>query len=163
MKKLFWMFTLFVTAILFTACPYNSEVPLSAQGIKVADNFIGTWEMSDSDGTKIEVKKGVVDQMEIVKTEPGYEGSEPTITKFYGHFTDVKGSMFLNLKEDSEYSSYYFYKLTSNGDFKVTISPVTANIREKFTSSDELKAFFEKNIQNSYFYDTGDETYYKIK
>lgn len=163
MKKLFGMIALFVSAILFTGCPYNSEVPLTEKGAKVTDNFFGTWELSDSEGTKIEVKKGADNQMEIVKTEAGYDGGEPTVTKFFGHFTDIKGTLFLNLKEDSEYSSYYFYKITSESDFKVKLSPVTANIREKFSSSEEQRLFFEKNMQNSYFYDTSEETYYKIK
>lgn len=163
MKNLFGVLALFVSAILFMGCPYNSEVPLSAQGAKITDNYIGTWEMSDTEGTKIEVKRGASNQMEIVKTEAGYDGGEPTITKYFGHFTDIKGTLFLNVKEDSEYSSYYFYKISPESDFKMMLIPVTANIREKFTNSDEQKAFFEKNMQNSYFYDTGEETYYKIK
>jgi hypothetical protein len=162
-SKFYYWFATVTIAIMMMGCPYSSEIALSEATTKAADNLIGTWELSGSPGNFVEVKRAGGNSLEVTKTEPGYEGSDPTVTIYKGHLTDVNGTMFLNVKEDTDYASYYFYKLAKDGDFKMTVYSVTANVRETFTSSDEMKKFFASNMQNSYFYDSGEETYYKIK
>jgi hypothetical protein len=159
-KLLKWV-ALFVGAIVFMGCPYSSTVPLSATGTKISDNLIGTWELSGSPGTTAEIVRTSATTVNILKKAPEDEAA----TTYVGTITDVNGTLFLNVKEegDSEYNSYYFYKITKEGEFKLTIHPVTTNIRETFENSDEMKKFFANNMQNSYFYDSGEETYYKIK
>lgn len=148
-----------VSAILFMGCPYNSTVPLSATGAKVSDNLMGTWEKSGESGEKILVARTNGNSFDITKT-----ASDGTSTLYHGHLTDINGTLFLNVKEDAETPSYYFYKLVKEGEFKVTLVSVTANIREVFENSDEMKKFFESNMKNSYFYEKdSDETYYKIQ
>jgi len=151
-------------ALMLMGCPYSSTVPLSDAGIKVADNLIGKWEQPEDAGVSIEIKRSGPNSVTVVKTEAGYEGGEPTISNYEAFLTDINGTIFLNVREVSEYEgSYYFYKLIRDGDFKLTIFPVTDNVRETFDNSEMMKKFFAANMQNSYFFNTGEETYYKVK
>lgn len=160
-SKLFNWVALFAGAIIFMGCPYSSTVPLSDNGSKIGDNLIGTWELSGSPGSTAEVIRTSASTVDILKKSTDDE----TATTYHGHISEIGGTQFLNVKEDgdSDYNSFYFYKLTKEGEFKLTIYPVTTNIRETFESSSEMNKYFSANMQNSYFYDTGEETYYKIK
>lgn len=101
--------------------------------------------------------------MDVIKTTKS-EDSEPTIENYTVHVTDINGTMFLNVSEKTEYEpSYYFYKVIREGENKMTLSGVTENIREKFEDSGAMKKFFAANMQNSYFYDATDESYFKLK
>jgi len=74
--------------------------------------------------------------------------------------------LFLSLHEDTEdtsYVTYYFYRINKEGSNKILVQSVTPNIDEKFTSGSEMAAFFGNHMQHSFFYDTSDETYYKIE
>ncbi len=164
MKKTFrslrMVIPLFAALLLLSGCPYSSSVPLSESTMKIPDSFIGEWELSGaSDGDKVIVRRTSVSTVDIIKVS-GVDNSETT---YAGHLTDINGELFLNLKESGDFGSFYFYKLKRDGDFKITLLPVTSYIRETFESSEEMKKFFEKNSGNSYFYTTDEETYYKTK
>ncbi|MEZ4798935.1 MAG: hypothetical protein R2809_03975 [Flavobacteriales bacterium] len=146
-------------AFVLMACPYSSSVPLSAASTAVPANFIGTWEKEGSDGEQTEVVKKGDYEVEINQTST-YDG---TVTTYRGHFTKIGGNLFLNLKEETEYSSYYFYKVNMKGDFKFSLDEVTPYIRETFEDSDQMRKFFESNMNNSYFYTTETSTYFKVK
>jgi len=151
--------------LMLMGCPYSSTVPLSQADTKAPDYLIGTWELSGSEegGDKVEVKRGSGNVLEITKTSSGEYGTSDNYT---GHITTVNNTLFINLAEVSEYGgdpSYYFYKVEKQGDNKIVLYAVTANIRETFDNQNSLRDFFSKNMQNSYFFDAGEETYYKIK
>jgi hypothetical protein len=158
-STLLFIASLFASAILFMGCPYNSNVALGEPKTKISDSFIGTWEKSGGDGEKVEIKRVSNTNVDITKIASG----DGTRTLYHGFLTDINGTLFLNVSEDYETISYYFYKVTKEGEFKFTILPVTANIREKFEDPQDLLKFFAANMQNSYFYDTDEETYFKIK
>lgn len=154
---------LIATALLFAGCPYSSEVPLTTTGMKLPAGITGTWEDPDNPSESIEVKASSDSNVEITKTTTS-EGSEAVIEHYKGFFSDINGTIFMNIKEDDEYStSYYLYKIERQGDNKIKLLSVTPNIREKFTSSDEMKKFFAANMQNSYFYESTETTYFKVK
>lgn len=150
-------------AIIFMACPYNSNVPLSTADTKAPAFLIGTWEKQDDATIQVEIKQGGGNSLDVIKTTKS-EDSEPTIENYTVHVTDINGTMFLNVSEKTEYEpSYYFYKVIREGENKMTLSGVTENIREKFEDSGAMKKFFAANMQNSYFYDATDESYFKLK
>ncbi len=162
-NKILAIFTFVVSAFLFTGCPYDNENPLTPATGKFPSNLLGIWEQADNTGVKVEVKAGDSGTAKIVKTTIN-EGSDPTIENFIGHITDIDGVLFLNVTEQSEFSNtYYFYKITKEGDNKMVLSAVTSNIRENFEPGDAMKKFFAANMKNSYFFDITDETYYKLK
>lgn len=160
-SKILWLVGICISAILFMGCPYSSSIALSDPSYKISDNLIGTWELSgNSDGDKFEVKRTSGTTVEIIKTM-GYDQSQTT---FDAHITDIAGTLFLNAREGGdEYGSYYFYKIEKDGEYKIRLIPVTSYIRETFETAEEMRNFFESNMQNSYFFTTEDELYYKIK
>jgi hypothetical protein len=157
MKNLFTL-CLLVLALFFMGCPYGSEVAIDDGKAKLEEKLIGKWEAKSSSDYDYIVSKYDETTYKIEK-KPRQEG-ESTI--YYGFLSDLKGTRFLNVWEDNENTTrtYYFYKmdLTTSGA-KLTLSPVTENIKEKFTSSAELKSFFEKNMALSFFYNKEDEVY----
>jgi hypothetical protein len=162
-SRILGMIVLAATAILFAGCPYTSEVPITTTGMKLPLGLTGVWEDPDNPSEKIEIKATSDSNIEIIKTTSS-EGSDPVIEDYLGFFSDVNGSIFLNLKENDEYStSYYLYKIERQGDNKIKLLSVTPNIREKFSTSEELKKFFAANMQNSYFYESTETTYFKVK
>jgi len=158
-KNLLQLAAIWMIAFVLMGCPYNNDLPLSTTGMKIPDTLLGTWEVSGENGNKVQISKTSETTIGIAKTD-GYDG---TVSNYEGHITLIGGNMFINVKEGGDYATYYFYKVEKDGDFKVTIKPVTTYIREQFSSSEEMKSFFEKNMGNSYFYTTDEETYYKIK
>jgi hypothetical protein len=164
-SKLLSFMAIVAMAIVLMGCPYESAVPLSEANTKASDNMIGTWEESGNPSVTIDIVRGNGNFLKIEKVTKN-EGSEPTIEDYTAHITDVNGTMFLNVSEINEYDTepnYYLYKLEKNGEFKITVFEVTPNIKEKFTSSDEMKKFFASNMQHSFFYSSGEITYFKIK
>lgn len=161
-SKLLTIAVLALSTFLFTGCPYSNENALSLPTAKVPSYLFGIWEQSDSEGVKIEIVQGEGNTAAITKTTVS-EGSDPTEEKYVGHLTDINGTLFLNVSESGEFLSYYFYKMTREGDNKIILSPVTGYIRETFEGSDDMKKFFAANMQNSYFFENADETYFKIK
>jgi hypothetical protein len=162
-RYLFTSVTLIAAAILFTGCPYSSEIPLSKMSGKFPTYLLGTWEDPDSKEVRIVItsKDGI--KGEIEKTTSS-EGSEPMVEKFGVFTTDINGAIFLNVEsQDVASVSYYFYKIMREGENKIILLPVTSNIRETFDNSDAMKKFFSENMQNSYFYENAEETYFKVK
>lgn len=156
----FWSsLTVLALAFVLMGCPYSSSVPLSAANTAVPANFLGTWEKEGSDGELTEVVKTGDYTVEARQTST-YDG---TVTTYAGHFTKIGNDLFLNLKENSDYSSYYFYKINSKGDFKFTLMEVTPYIKETFEDSESMLKFFEANKNNSYFFTTEETTYFKVK
>jgi len=156
MKKLICL-PLVLLSLLFMGCPYNAEVALDEGSTKIEERLLGKWESKSSSDYDYIVSKVDASTMKIEK-KPRAEGES---TVYMGFLSDIKGTRFLNVYEESANPRvYYFYKvdLTTSGA-KLTLSPVTENIREKFTSSAELKAYFEKHMSLSFFYAKDDEVY----
>lgn len=146
-------------AFVLMGCPYSSTVPLSEANTKIPDSFIGTWEKTGTEGEKTEVKRTGPNTVDII--QPGMSDEYNTVYK--GHFTEIGGQLFLNVKEDNEYSGYYLFKVEKEGDYKINLSEVTPYIRETFDNSAALKSFVEKNMHNSYFFTNEDAAYFKVK
>jgi len=153
-------------AIILMGCPYSSEIPLSTTNAKLNDAFVGKWELSGSPENHVTVKKLQSGELSIAKFEPGYDGAEGTTTMYIGNMTEIKGVNFMSLREDSEdtsYATYYFYRINKEGANKIMVQSVSPNIDEKFTSGNDMATFFGNHMQHSFFYDSSDETYYKIE
>jgi len=161
MKTNKWLNIISAAAIatVLMGCPYTSTVPLSNPTVKVSDSFVGTWEKQNGDGATLEISKASETTMKL--TEKSSATAEPVY--YMAHFTDIAGTLFVNVKEDSEYSSYNLYKIEKQGDFKIVVSEVTPYIKETFDNSDAMKKFFEANMKNSYFFTTEDVSYFKVK
>lgn len=155
MFRIYGFIVLISTAVLFGGCPYSAPFPLSNEAVPVPENLIGTWEENtgnESGNDKITLEKNSASSVDIVKTS-AYDGTSAT---YKGVFTEINGVLFLSLKEDSEFGTFFFYKIQKEGEFKLRLFEVTPYIRETFDTPEALRKFIELNMHNSYFF-TSDE------
>jgi hypothetical protein len=156
-KKLFFLF-IAASSLLFMGCPYNAEVPIDESSVKIDSKLLGNWESKSSTTYKYAVTRADDKTYRIEK-------KSETDTSFYKAFlSDVDGVKYLNIMPDdaSTSKSYYFYRIEFSGSgAKITLSPVTENIDEKFATSKEMKDFFKKNQGLSFFFAKDDEIYFK--
>ena len=152
MKK-FFPYLMLLFSLLFMGCPYGSEVAIDDGKTKIDDKLLGKWESKSSSDYDYIVSK-------LDEKKPRGEGD---VTVYFGFLSNVGATKFLNVwEEQNSTRTYYFYKMDiSSSGAKLTLSPVTDNIKEKFESSSELKSFFEKNKDHSFFYSKEDEVYFR--
>ena len=156
MKKAFQLFAMISCCILLWGCPYTSDVPIS-KPIALDTRLTGKWEQKASDDNLFMVSKDG-DEYKIEKKEK----KSGNVTVYKAILSDVKGIKYLSIYENGGTPSYSLYKVeVSKGNDLVTLSGITENVQEKFTTSDELKAFIEKYQNLSFFFDKDAEVYVK--
>jgi len=160
MKQLKWILPLLALTVMLGGCPYGSTIPLDTTGKKINPALLGNWEPKSSSSSKYVITKDNDFTYKIVKTSQDVK--EPSVYK--GYLTDLDGDVFLNLWEENGSSdkTYYLYKVEINsGSNKVTLHSVTENITEKFSTGEEMKAFFKKYKGLSFFYDKSEDVFIK--
>lgn len=161
-KSLFILIAISVASLFFVACPYSANFPLTNPSITIDQSFLGKWvvanEYSDNPNyfifSKIDDKKFKAEKYEYDSSDEIYSVSGTYIC----HFTDIDKTRFVNMKDND---TYYFYKIEMQNDKQFKLFEVTDNIDEKFTSSQDLLAFFTKHKNLSFFYNKDEETYNK--
>ncbi len=163
MRKLIYTSGLLCMLFLLTACPYSAEFALNEPNETVKKEYLGIWvQVQDSKNPSYYVITRLTDKTYKFE-EHEYDESEKeyNVRAFAGHFTKMGAVNFLNLKED-QVEKYSFFKLELSSDKRqMVIYEVTDNIDEKFSNADELKAFFEKHKDLSFFYNRDEKRYYK--
>lgn len=141
-------------------CPYSSEVAISEKNVAIDEALLGSWESKSSSDYSYTVTK----QDKMTYTIEKKSASSGDVTTYNGHISKIDGINYLNIFESSTSTkvTYYFYKFTvSSSGAKVTLTPVTENITERFTESSEMKKFFEENQKHSFFFDKDEDIYIK--
>src|ERR1700739_1080050 len=165
MKKKYLFILLCCCSILFTGCPYNSEVTIDTPtAVKIDTKLIGKFQQRSSDDVTYVVKQKDDNTYSIVEKHKKTEGPPPQENKTYNAFlSDVDGIKFLNLFEpDQDTKSYYFYKIEFDAETDgFTLFPMTDYITEKFTTSADLKKFVQQYKSLSFFYGSKEE-YIKV-
>ena len=166
MNKLVQVVAMAACCFFLMGCPYETEVPISDPSVKFPADLLGKWEPQSSSDEIITIKKKTDYIVSISKTkkEPK-EDDKPE--EYEAYISEVDAVKFLNISEVDEQGSdakYYLYKIeVSANNSLITLNAVTENIDEQFNSSAELKAFIQKNMRLSFFYEKEDEIYQKIK
>ncbi|MBK8087658.1 MAG: hypothetical protein IPK31_06790 [Chitinophagaceae bacterium] len=167
MKRLLYFFAVITASLFLMGCPYETEVPIDKPEVKFPAGLLGKWEPKSSSDDIYTIKKK--DDYIITITKVKKEAKPDDAAEEYEAFiSDVGGIKFLNLSEkkgeDFGTKKYYLYKLEiSPSGARLTLSPVTENIDEKFQTSAELKNFIQQNMKHSFFYDKEDEVYIKAE
>ncbi|CAK9252050.1 unnamed protein product [Sphagnum jensenii] len=134
---------------------------MDTTGQKINSALLGIWEpRNNSNAEKYAISKDNETTYKIVKTSKS--AKDPNIYRAY--IVELDGDAFLNIQEQGEMADkgFYFYKVTLNaGNDRVTLSPVTGNIKETFTTGQEMKDFFKKYKGLSFFYDKEAQEYIK--
>lgn len=160
MKKITLISCLLVASFMFMGCPYSSEVSIDTEAsTKINKMLIGKWESKSSSDYSYTVSEKSSNTYVIEKKS----ASSGDVTTYNGFLSEIDGVKYLNISEESSSTpTYYFYKFdVSTSGNKATLTPVTENITEKFTTSAELKKFFKDNQKNSYFFDKDADVYIK--
>ena len=158
MKNLKLFALLVALSTLFMGCPYSTEVPIDNANIKIDQKLLGKWESKSSSTETYNIHKADEYTYKITKLN----SSSPTDTATYmAYLSEINGIRFFNIWElAASTKTYYLYKLELSGSgAKITMSPVTENIEEKFTTSADLKKFVQTNMGLSFFYSKDKEEY----
>jgi hypothetical protein len=161
MKKLFLQISLLGGLMLvLQGCPYGSDVPIDEPAVKVDEKMLGKWEPKNGGDYIYTVTKKDQNSYRFEKRSKGTSSDTGT---YNGYVSIIDGTKFLNVKEEyNTTKTYYLYKMEmSASGAKLTLSPVTDNIEEKFTASADLKAFIAKNKGLSFFYSKDKEEYFR--
>ena len=159
MKKFTWLLAL-PLLLMLAGCPYKSDFALDTKGKKVNPALLGKWEPKSGFKESFNVTQTSDYTYRIVKLHEDKKDS----SVYSAYIVDVDGDQFLNLQQQGEMADkgFYFYKVELNtSGSKVTLSPVTENISEKFATAEEMRAFFKKYKGLSFFYDKQQEVYIK--
>jgi len=162
-KNLLPLIILAFAVIIITGCPYASKVPIDQPSVKVQKELIGKW-VKAGDQTKENPEFFVISPIgdvkyNIVKNEYNTYDSAYKETIYISHISKVGNLEFMNMQQDGK-GDYYLYRIDlGQGEF--TLYELTDNIDEKFNTSEELKAFIQKNMNLSFFYNKDEERYIK--
>lgn len=162
MQTLFVRIILLLLLFITTGCPYESEVPIDEPSVAIPPTLPGVWKGLSDSGAVITVTPADAYTFEISY----YKQTDGT--KYYSaHLSELRNVLLINLHPKKPVATglsgaYAFYKfeLSDNGKH-LTLTPVTENIKEKFTSSHRQKAFFKKYVHTSFFYDADEELEYE--
>ncbi|HMZ90685.1 MAG TPA: hypothetical protein PK511_06770, partial [Chitinophagales bacterium] len=157
MKRSLYIVMFLITGILFAGCPYSAEIALDERpNIPVDKAMLGKWELrSSSDYTYVITAKN--DFVYSIMKKSTSDGSE---TVYEGFLSDINGKKFLNIYETgSTTPTYYFYLFTQTGNDRFKLDPVTDNIDETFTNSRDMRNYFAKNMDVSFFFDKDADEY----
>ncbi len=165
MKHFFIVITIVSFSFILTGCPYQSEVAIdSSASVKYPATLLGNWEPKSSSDDFYKIKRKDEYLFTIIKTKKDPK-PEDTPEEYEAFLSEIDGVRFMNLHEkkaDDSNTKYYLYKMEiNNSGTKITLSPLTENIDEKFQNSGELKAFIKENMKHSFFYDKEDEVFIK--
>ncbi len=164
MKQLRLSIALLPLLFLLTACPYASEFPLDKPSQKINKAFLGKWIEKGGDEKHpnfFVITESGANQYKFEQNEFSTSNEVYEKTALMGYVTDIGKTTFLNLKKQDD-TNFLFYKIQLAPDAtNFVLFEVTDNIDEKFTSSQSLKSFFEKNKDLSFFYNKEEKTYTK--
>lgn len=148
-------------SLFFMGCPYSSEVPLGSKGDRIPEKWEGEWKRSGDDSQKMSIRKQNDFTFTLIKTE---KGDTRTKVDTFECMVFKMGNTYIvqaDSKGQADAKRYLFYKVEVQ-EYLLHFFEVTDNIREEFTSSAEMMAFFKQGAQLSYFYNKDEEEWIKI-
>ena len=105
--------------------------------------------ISDIDGYSFKIEENTYDE----------EEDSWTTEEYSAHLSELSDYKFLNVYSDE---TWYFYRMDWDDPDQFSLYPVTEYIDESFDSSEEMKIFFEKYCELSFFYQSA-ESYMRIE
>jgi hypothetical protein len=140
--------------ILLWGCPYKSHVAVGDAIEKTQQQMMGFWvpegEVTSENPSYYVIEAYdsthyAIEHFQFNKDEDGY-----TSKNYVAHTTYIDGLMFMNMVESGT-KEYLMHRI----DFVpagLVLYQVTDNIDEKFDSVEKMRAFFQKNMRLSFFY-----------
>jgi len=150
MKKISVILLGICASFIFAGCPYESAVPIDQPTENISRLLLGTWTAKTPDGVEAFVVTKT-DNFNYRITEKGDKSS----ATYSGYLSKVDNVLFLNVRDNKDANaSFSFAKVDFNTNAtKITLSFISDEVKDKFKSSSDLKAFIRKNISRSSFYE----------
>ena len=162
MKQSYLMMLVLGLGMVLSGCPYGADVPIDGQpSIPVDKNVLGKWENKSVSDYVYYFRAASANEYRISKISTSTGDS----TVYFAFESNVDNVRFVNIYEDNDYGSktYYLYKMTVQGDSKITMEEVTDNIDEKFDTSADLRAYLSKHDHLSFMYNKDPDEYIRVK
>jgi hypothetical protein len=168
MKNFILLIALSFFSISFFGCPYFSKVAIDNPIIKVDNGYTGNWIIKGGGTlyivTKLDDYHLRIIQPPMVSKDAENKNLNDT-TKYIAHFSKIKNMDFINISQEPNSFSpgengYYLYKVDVKGNNEISLTEITSNIKEKFSTSEKLKAYIEKYMDLSFFFGA-ESTYIK--
>ncbi len=166
MKKLFTSLSLLSLLFLFTGCPYYSKVPLSSTPkVTIDTTLLGTWKMAEEtpETKSSEMRIIAFNKMEylIEIIDVNAERTERYNSRAF--ITKVGATTILNFEELKNKGTYLFFRYKMKGA-KLELAMVSdAGLKESYTSPKALWKAFSKKINDSTFFESGQQFVRKIE
>lgn len=148
-------------SLFLMGCPYSSDIPLGAKGDRIPDKWEGEWKRSGDDSQKMSIRKKNDYVFTLIKTEKGDTRTKVDTFECKVFRMGYTAIVQADSKGKSDAKRYLFYKVEVQ-EYLLRFFEVTDNIREEFTSSSEMMAFFRQGAPLSYFYNKDEEEWVKI-
>ena len=166
MRAKITLITFFVAAIfLLTACPYESDVPVTEADKGINKELVGKWvkksDLSNDNPEYFQISSANEFKYDVIKFEYQSSDSSYTETKYLTHLSYIKDFVFMNMQKYGE-NTYFIHRIDMKSD-EFVLFEVTDNIDEKFTSSKDLEKFVKKNMNLSFFYNKDEVRYIRSK
>jgi hypothetical protein len=167
MKKLPIFALLIPLLFVLTACPYSQSVPLDKPTQKINKKMLGKWVEEQPPQRVIPPNYFVISQFDEKTYQIQYnlyEKRDYLRSNHTAYVTEIGKTIFLNARNEKPESPFYFYKIeiAADGD-SFTLSEVVPHVKEKFNNSQDLKAFFQKQKDISFFYGDYAKRYLRVK
>jgi len=148
MKNQIALTILLFTSLLLTNCTYQSNVTLDEKPtIKVKPELLGNWISKDNDTLKI-IKFDDFNYEIITKLE-----KKPL--DLLAFESTVKKSNFINIwqkdKDTTSAFKYTIFKIDANKN-KIKLTNISDSLNGKFNTSEDLRKYFETDMEKKYFY-----------
>jgi len=162
------LFVLFLIGIIFTACPYESDIAIttSKSALKIEPSFKGEWVAYHEDGAKEELQIIKVDKTTygVLHKHFAPKNKLKANYKYTVHFTSINQTKILNIKNKA--GKFLFSKYNWEGKNIFTLESINAdfmntNFKADTVSTVSLRNFLSENISNEKLYDEGLEFYRK--
>lgn len=163
-----YSFILTLFSFILMGCPYQSEVELNTyeESLKVDKNLIDNWVAYHDDFSREElsIEKLAKSVVGIVHREFDDKGRMKGSNKFRAYATEIDAITIFNIEADN--GKYMFLKYGWTGKNEFYVQAVNADYVEKNLTSDslttdELRNFFSKNVNQEKMYNEKLEFYRK--
>lgn len=160
MKKLFLPLFFLPFLLLLTGCPYYSKVPLSAiPKTPIDTTLLGTWKIAEEtpETKSSEMRIIAFNKMEylIEITDVNAERTERYNSRAF--ISKVGSTAILNFEELKNKGTYLFFRYKMKGT-KLELAMVSdGGLKEVYISSKELWKAFSKKINDSTFFEGGQQ------
>jgi hypothetical protein len=138
-------------ALICTACPYQTPVPISEATLPIDEALLGKWK-DDVNNKKefIEITKKDATHYCIVQHTLNEELQVFEKNEMSGHLSKVNDTLYINLLQRNGF--FHPYKIQKITNKHIKLFPLSDHIKEKFEQSAELQSYIIKYQHLSFFF-----------